>query len=301
MRNFSTGESCGIAATYLAGLGAAVYHREALLAPLLSGNVWADGLAVSAAVNGVGFLCGLKGNSFRHFDATGAVANLATILTAMAGNPAAPVQAIGGLAVAWVTRLGTFLTFRAANHGDDKRLEKFKASPGKMAAVWILQVVWGYATLLPVLVAAYSATPLDAPPIASGVCPVSLQAAGCVLAGLGLVVEATADHQKLVFKNANPEKFMRTGLFRWCRYPNYLGEITVWTGLAAAAAHYASADRDHPYLMTALAAASPVFVYSLLRYASGVPILEKSAAKRYGHLPEYQRYKARTSLLFPGF
>ena len=35
------------------------------------------------------------------------------------------------------------------------------------------------------------------------------------------------------------------------------------------------------------------------RYLSGVPILEKQADERWGHLEEYQRYKAATPEFFP--
>jgi steroid 5-alpha reductase family enzyme len=44
---------------------------------------------------------------------------------------------------------------------------------------------------------------------------------------------------------------------------------------------------------------SPVFVFLLLTRVSGVPLLEKSADKRWGDEAEYQAYKARTSVLVP--
>jgi steroid 5-alpha reductase family enzyme len=47
------------------------------------------------------------------------------------------------------------------------------------------------------------------------------------------------------------------------------------------------------------AVASPLFVFTLLRFVSGVPILEKSADARWGATAEYQAYKARTHLLLP--
>jgi steroid 5-alpha reductase family enzyme len=45
--------------------------------------------------------------------------------------------------------------------------------------------------------------------------------------------------------------------------------------------------------------ASPVVVFLLLRYVSGVPILERQADRRWGPEPEYQAYKARVPVLFP--
>ena len=44
---------------------------------------------------------------------------------------------------------------------------------------------------------------------------------------------------------------------------------------------------------------SPVFVFLLLTRVSGVPLLEKSADERWGGEPEYEAYKARTSVLVP--
>jgi steroid 5-alpha reductase family enzyme len=45
--------------------------------------------------------------------------------------------------------------------------------------------------------------------------------------------------------------------------------------------------------------ASPLVVFLLLRYVSGVPILERQADQRWGQEPEYQAYKARVPVLFP--
>jgi steroid 5-alpha reductase family enzyme len=45
---------------------------------------------------------------------------------------------------------------------------------------------------------------------------------------------------------------------------------------------------------------SPAFTYLLLRYASGVPPLEKSAEKKYGKEPEWRKYTDNTGVLIPG-
>jgi steroid 5-alpha reductase family enzyme len=44
---------------------------------------------------------------------------------------------------------------------------------------------------------------------------------------------------------------------------------------------------------------SPVFTYLLLRYASGVPPLEKSAEKKWGKEEEWVKYREETGVLFP--
>jgi len=44
---------------------------------------------------------------------------------------------------------------------------------------------------------------------------------------------------------------------------------------------------------------SPLFVYNLLRNVSGIPILEKSGDKRWGHLKSWHEYKRRVPILWP--
>ncbi|KAF5835771.1 hypothetical protein DUNSADRAFT_6911 [Dunaliella salina] len=41
------------------------------------------------------------------------------------------------------------------------------------------------------------------------------------------------------------------------------------------------------------------FCFLACSYVSGVPILEKQGDQRWGHLAEYQQYKARTPVLVP--
>jgi steroid 5-alpha reductase family enzyme len=43
---------------------------------------------------------------------------------------------------------------------------------------------------------------------------------------------------------------------------------------------------------------SPIFITALLLLVSGIPILEKSADKKWGSDADYQAYKRRTSVLF---
>jgi steroid 5-alpha reductase family enzyme len=65
--------------------------------------------------------------------------------------------------------------------------------------------------------------------------PAVLDLAAAGLTGFAIWLEATADRQLHRFKTASnpPGEFLRSGLWAWCRHPNYLGEILFWWGLVA--------------------------------------------------------------------
>merc|ERR1711937_605103 len=51
----------------------------------------------------------------------------------------------------------------------------------------------------------------------------------------GFIMELEADNQKMALRSnpANRNKFITTGVWKYCRHPNYFGEITMWFALAA--------------------------------------------------------------------
>ena len=143
------------------------------------------------------------------------------------------------------------------------------------------------------------------------VMPVSAQASFGVLDKLGLglwitgfAFESIADIQKLIWQERlGPEKrktsFINEGLWTLSRHPNYFGEITLWIGNWIMCA---SAFRNSGWMglgAISLMATSPIFVASLLCGLSGIPILEKSSDKKFGHLKEYQEYKRDVPELIP--
>ncbi len=119
---------------------------------------------------------------------------------------------------------------------------------------------------------------------------------------IGFMIEVTADEQKRRFRNeindqghqVNRGTFIRSGLWKYSRHPNYFGEITLWIGVAVIAFPVFSG-----WSFTALI--SPLFVYLLLSKVSGIPMLEASANKRWGDNPEYQRYKKETPAILLKF
>lgn len=111
---------------------------------------------------------------------------------------------------------------------------------------------------------------------------------GLLLWAIGFYFEAVGDHQLKVFlKNpANKGHVIQTGLWRLTRHPNYFGEAVLWWGIFLIAVSYGAP------LYSILA---PITIHLLVRFVSGVPLLEK----RYADNSEYQIYAQKTPIFTP--
>ena len=51
---------------------------------------------------------------------------------------------------------------------------------------------------------------------------------------IGFIVEIIADNQKTKFRSnpENKDKFIDSGLWKFSRHPNYMGEILLWLGIS---------------------------------------------------------------------
>lgn len=191
------------------------------------------------------------------------------------------------LSTAWALRLGLFLTWRVFSEtGGDSRFDAFKEGPAFLVP-WVIQAVWvtliGAPVYLPNL-----RRGRDGADNTSATKMTPLQIGGLITAAAGLALETAADVQKTLAKRVTKAP-VTDGLFAVVRYPNYLGEVTFWSGLAMVAY-----DRRHA-VASAVAAASPVVTYVLLRFVSGVPLSEA----RRKSTPAYAKYKRRTPAILP--
>ncbi|PIA33598.1 hypothetical protein AQUCO_04100194v1 [Aquilegia coerulea] len=167
------------------------------------------------------------------------------------------------LVVIWSLRFGLFLVMRILQWGEDRRLDVIRSTFWKLAVFWTFQAVWVWSVSLPVTVVNAS----DSHP--------SIQAVdivGWIMWAVGFSVEATADQQKLLFKNStqNRGKWCNVGLWKVSRHPNYFGELLLWWGI----------------------------------FVSSTPVLEgaewlESADKKFGNKADYRFYKKTTSPLIP--
>jgi steroid 5-alpha reductase family enzyme len=186
---------------------------------------------------------------------------------------------------AWGVRLGTYLFLRILRTGVDHRFDDMRDHPLRFARFWILQAITVWIVMLPVTLL-FSGSGRPGLPI--------LSAIGIALWAAGFLVEAISDAQKSSFRKnpAHRDRFIATGLWKYSRHPNYFGETLLWWGVFVAAIPFFAG-------WAFLAALGPLFLTLLLLFVSGVPLLEKSAAQRYGTDPAYRDYVMRTSIFIP--
>ena len=244
-------------------------------------------IAAAFAIQWVGFLFAWTRRTERFYDLTGSLTfvTLASLSLAASGQPDARAMVIAILVGVWAVRLGAFLTLRIGKDGFDRRFTRIKTSFSAFLMTWTLQGLW---------VSVSFAAGLAAIAASSRVHADGFLVAGVLLWVLGFAIETSADAQKRRFRSdqKNTGQFIRSGLWAWCRHPNYFGEILLWTGIAVAA-WPALSGWAHLTLV------SPVFVWALLTRISGVPMLEASAERRWGTDPAYLAYRDRTPCIVP--
>jgi len=222
----------------------------------------------------------------KFYDLTGSITYLTAVfytLYVTGSNNLSDLIIVGCVAV-WAIRLGSFLFMRIHKAGEDRRFRTIKPNFTRFLMTWTLQGMWVSMCLLCVLTALSSY---------SGVVMNSIFFIGLLVFILGLSIEIIADYQKTVFRRniENKDKFITTGLWSLSRHPNYFGEILLWTGIAIMSI---SSLQGLQYLTLI----SPIFVYVLLVYISGVRILEAQAEKKWGHLDSFKEYIKNTPRLF---
>ena len=222
----------------------------------------------------------------KFFDLTGSVTYLTTVFTTLYITDSGKISdyVIVSCVAIWAIRLGSFLFMRIHKAGEDRRFREIKTNFTRFFMTWTLQGMWVSMCLLCVLTALSSY---------SGIIMNNVFYIGLLIFIFGFIIEVIADHQKTVFRRDvnNKDKFISKGLWSYSRHPNYLGEILLWFGVAIMSF---SSLQDLQYLTLI----SPIFVYILLVYISGIRILENQGDKKWGHLNSYKEYLKNTPRLF---
>lgn len=184
----------------------------------------------------------------------------------------------------WGLRLGIYIMVRAIQRGgEDFRYKAWRDTWKHFVVrsffqIFMLQGLFMLIISLPVYYVNYSG------PVGFG--PLSLL--GIALFSCGLIFETIGDYQMTVFKRnpGNKGKLMTTGLWSITRHPNYFGEALIWWGISMFALNYPNGW---------MTLAGPLVLTLLLRFVSGVPMLEA----KYKGRPDWEEYKKKTAAFIP--
>lgn len=201
-------------------------------------------------------------------------------------TPDLPDYIITGMIAVWGLRLAIHIFLRSKGRGEDFRYAQWRKEWGKKAVlnafyrVFMLQGAIMYVVALPIMIVFSS--------INGNLGVINLL--GVLIFTAGFLFEAIADMQLYCFKRneVNKGKIMTSGLWKYTRHPNYFGEALLWWGIALFT--YGSDLFPAAFI-------SPVLINLLLRYLSGVPMLEK----KYEGRKDWEEYKRRTPPFLPRF
>ena len=240
---------------------------------------------IAFGVNVAVFVPSFVAKTEHYYDLTGSLTYLTVTLVALITAEERDLRTVlfAVLIVVWAGRLGSFLFRRVRRDGGDGRFDKIKVDFLRFLMAWMLQGLWVTLTAGAALAAMTSGAKQDL-----GVVGII----GVVVWIAGFTIEVVSDRQKSAFRAdpANQGTFIDVGLWSWSRHPNYFGEITLWLGIAIMAIPVLQGTQFATLI-------SPVFVFVLLNFVSGVPMLERRADKKWGGQADYEAYKAKTPVL----
>ncbi len=252
-------------------------------------NVWTLALAIWAlsalTMTGVWSLA-MRTRNIGYVDVAwaglmSAAALLAGVFSSGAPLPRMLTAAMGAI---WGARLCVHLLRRVLHEAEDGRYQALRArwdsSPAKFFAFFQVQALVVPLFALPFLVAANN--PDEA---------VTVWTLAAIAVWVGAVGgESVADAQLAAFREdaGNKGKTCRTGLWSWCRHPNYFCEWLHWFAYVLLAV-------GSPYAWVAWL--GPLLMLAFLHRVSGIPWTEQQALRSRGE--DYRRYQREVSVFFP--
>ncbi len=187
--------------------------------------------------------------------------------------------------ILWAIRLGVYLFIRIQKIKKDNRFNGMRENFFSFLKFWLLQGFTVWVVMIPVIIF-----------FKNDIQNFSIWFLIGILVWItGLFIESIADWQKYNFiKNKENEGlWVDKGLWKYSRHPNYFGEILIWIGI------FIYTILGLSLIESFIGFISPVYISLLIILISGIPLLEKSANKRWGENPKYQQYKKNTSVLIP--
>ncbi len=271
-------------------IGAFVAWAGSVNSQELSGlKLFALAVAAAYVVQWIAFVPAYGMKTEKFFDLLGGSTYFILTFALVLLSPHTTVRSIviAVFVMIWSARLASFLFLRVRKSGKDGRFDDIKHDALRFFNVWNIQGLWitftAAAAWVGITAKQTTANSVDA-----------FLVLGALLWIAGFSIEVIADSQKSEFRAdpANKDRFITTGLWKLSRHPNYFGEILLWLGIAVIAFPVM-------YGWSYVALFSPVFVFILLNFVSGVPLLEKRSNKRWGGDSEYENYKKTTPVLLP--
>lgn len=227
----------------------------------------------------------------------GSVAAMAVLIAVVGGGSLNTWAAVHAAVIAaYGIRLSIYLIRRdlhSSYSGVAAEIREANAS----VPLWLRILIWPTVSLLyvvmvsPVVYHAAAAVANGMSQDAAGLRAI-VTAVGLFVGVAGLLTEAAADAQKSRFKSLNAGRLCTIGLYRIVRFPNYFGEILVWTGSWIAGIPYYT---RWPHWVIATVG---LVVIVLIMLGSAKRLEERQDA-RYGELHEYKEYVRTTRALFP--
>lgn len=195
------------------------------------------------------------------------------------------------LFIAYGARLSGFLLVREFKNISFKKTDVAKDTLAKnnekKMPIFVLATIWVFVSVL--YVAQVSPMLFR---YTNGAEDMIVPIVGFAISIFGLVLETIADNQKSAQKKERPNMVATKGLYKIVRCPNYLGEITFWTGIFVSGV---TAYKTVGQWITAVLAYIAI-VYIMF---NGAQRLEKRQMERYGDDEEYNTYANKTPIIIP--
>ena len=244
-----------------------------------------NGIILSFIIHWLLFIPAYVFKTEKFYDLTGTISYISIVLYVLLSSTDGIINfgnmIVSSLIIVWTLRLGTFLFTRIKKAGEDKRFREIKKSFSWFFMAFTISGMWVSICAICALTG-----------ISNGIELTGITYIGIIIFIIGFALEIISDNQKTNFRKIeyNKDKFITTGLWKYSRHPNYLGEIVLWTGVAIIS--YSSLEIYQMFTLV-----SPIFTYLLLVNVSGINLLEKSGDKKWGHLESYKIYKRNTPRL----
>ena len=223
--------------------------------------------------------------------AGGGIAVLIMYLVNPTATPLWIVLVETALFIAYGVRLSGFLLVRELKNVSFRKTDVAKDTLAKnnekkmpifvLATIWIVVAILYTTQVSPMLFRVVNeSTDVVVPVI------------GFAVSIFGLVLESVADKQKSEQKKENPNFVATKKLYSIVRCPNYLGEITFWTGVFVSGV--TAYKTPGQWIMAIIAYICIVYIMF-----NGAQRLEKRQMARYGENEEYNEYANKTPIIIP--